>query len=217
MVDDNAIGESSSSDACGSGENGKQIIDFALNDPRHEPCSVSKNWSDAYLNEYIGRSHTFPVRFDAKTSTRRTSLFDSIFADHGSITECIWSCTKEESNVDNDNMLGDANTMSLEAENHLLSQTNPPRAPPKIFLQIPGAIAANEAEINTLAKPDKNGIPSLQVVGGGRAEFRHLGKLFTTVVVKRKTSLKFKGLLCARGDLWRPEVPLEYSAPTVSR
>ena len=37
------------------------------------------------------------------------------------------------------------------------------------------------------------------------------------MVVKRKTTLEFKGRLCARGDLWRPDIPLGYSAPTVSR
>ena len=50
-----------------------------------------------------------------------------------------------------------------------------------------------------LAKADKYGIPSLQVVEAGNVEFRHLKKLYTTMVVKRKTTMKFKGGLCARG------------------
>ena len=68
-----------------------------------------------------------------------------------------------------------------------------------------------------LTKPDKHGIPTLQVVKAGNTEIRHLEKLYTTAVVKRKTSLKFNGRLCDRGDLCKPEVPLEYSAPAVSR
>ena len=37
------------------------------------------------------------------------------------------------------------------------------------------------------------------------------------MVIKMKTSLAYKSRLCARGDLLKPEVPMEFSAPTVSR
>ena len=91
----------------------------------------------------------------------------------------------EELEAEVDNRNADPNTMSLEDGNHLLSQTNPSRVPQGIFLQIPGVIAAIEEEINMLAKPDEHGIPELQVVEGSGAEFRHLGKLLTIVVVER--------------------------------
>ena len=111
----------------------------------------------------------------------------------------------------------DTRAISLEEENHLLSLTNPSRISPKIFLQIPGAVASICDEINNLLLPDTNKIPGLVVVDYKQEEYRRLPRIHATMVVKRKSTLKFKARLCARGDMLSSDAPLIYSSPTVSR
>ena len=57
-----------------------------------------------------------------------------------------------------------------------------------------------------MTKPGRNGIPALHVVGGILGDFRRLKRIRATIGVKRKTALHCKWVLCARGDLWRPDV-----------
>ena len=108
-------------------------------------------------------------------------------------------------------------TLSLEAENELLSYTNPARISPKIFMQIPDALAAIRAEINALTKLDKDGIPALLCVDFSKMPYKKIQRLHTTMVVKRKSSAIYKARMCIRGDLWKPDVPLDFSAPAVLR
>ena len=107
--------------------------------------------------------------------------------------------------------------MTTEEENHLLSMTNPARISPRIYLSIPDAIIAIEEELNSLLRPDVNGLPTLITAKSNDARTKGLKRLFTTMVVKRKSTLQYKARLCLRGDLRKPEVPLDFSAPTASR
>ena len=111
----------------------------------------------------------------------------------------------------------DVREMSLGGENRLLSQTVPSRVSPGIFIQIPAAIDALGEESNMSTKPDRRGIPALPISDMGREEYRTLEILYGTGVAKRKSKMEFRGILCARGGCRRPDVPLDYSAPTASR
>ena len=107
--------------------------------------------------------------------------------------------------------------LSLEEENHLLSLTNPSRISPKIFLQIPSALASICDEVNNLLKADRQNIPGLIVIDYAKHEYKHIPRIHSTMIVKRKTTLQYKARLCARWDMLANDTPLLYSSPTVSR
>ena len=156
-------------------------------------CNQMINWK--WIYESLWDDGLFPDSEDNVSDSRENTMEDSIL-----------TFSKENHPV-----------VSLEEENHLLSLTNPSRISPKIFLQLPGALNAICDEINNLLMPDSNKIPGLLVVDYNREEYKHIPRIHSTMIVKRKSTLKFKARLCARGDMLFSDAPLLYSSPTVSR
>ena len=72
-------------------------------------------------------------------------------------------------------------------------------------------------EISSLLQNDRYGLPALQCVDLSVEKFKRVRRISPTMAVKRKSTSLYKARLCARGDLLRPEVPMDYASPTVSR
>ena len=75
-------------------------------------------------------------------------------------------------------------SLSLEAENELLSFTNPSRIAPKIFMQIPDALDAIKKELQTLLTPDKQGLPALLCVQLDDSRYQKISRIRSTMIVK---------------------------------
>ena len=71
--------------------------------------------------------------------------------------------------------------------------------------------------MNNLLKTDRQNIPGLLVIDYSKPEYKHIPRIHSTMIVKRKTTLQYKARLCARGDMLANDTPLLYSSPTVSR
>ena len=169
--------------------------DSSFHKPIRSPCNQMLNWT--WINEALWPNGMFP---------------DDPIAD-------MVRCTAEDlaSSLFTAFELGNTNAISIEEENHLLSLTNPSRISPKIPLQLPGAIAAICEELNMLLLPGVNKIPGLIVACNKKDEYKKLPRIHSTMVVKRKSTLKFKARRCARGDMLSADAPLNYSSPTATR
>ena len=106
---------------------------------------------------------------------------------------------------------------SLEEENELPTHSNPARIAPRVFMRIKSARVAVEKELDMSTELDQGGLPALECVDYSMPQYRQVVRLHSTFVVKRKTSLLFKATMCTMGDLWQPDAPLDYAAPTVMR
>ena len=157
-------------------------------------CNQILNWK--WIHNVLWMDGTFP---DDDSTTKETNVVET------EESMSVFSVKEEHSAI------------SLEEENHLLSLTNPSRISPKIFLQLPGALSAICDEMNMLLQPDANHIPGLLVVDYSREEYKRIPRIHSTMVIKRKSTHKFKARLCARGDMLMADAPLMYSSPTVHR
>ena len=75
------------------------------------------------------QNHMFPIRPDAKTCTRCLSLFDSYLSGNYSGEKDLSEWSEREIDAEGEETKNQASCMALEAENPLLSQTDPSRAP----------------------------------------------------------------------------------------
>ena len=89
--------------------------------------------------------------------------------------------------------------LSWEDELALLESQDPSRLPPKTFLRIPAARDAILQEMVTLTTPDARGLPTLAPVLLSDLQRKHFPGIFCTMVVKKKTPIKYKARLRARG------------------
>ena len=104
-----------------------------------------------------------------------------------------------------------------EQEEELLIGHDLSRLPPRVFRKIPAAITALKKELHGLLQPDSTGQPGLKLVKLDDPSIRSLPKVFTTIVVKRKSCGNMKARIVIRGD----QVPLcsqaFLSAPTAAQ
>ena len=91
------------------------------------------------------------------------------------------------------------------------------RLPPRVFRKIPAAISALKTEIEGLLVKDAKGQSALKEIELRDPRFAHLPKVFTTIVIKRKSSGIFKARLVLRGDMVPIAMQQFLSAPTAAR
>ena len=106
--------------------------------------------------------------------------------------------------------------MSLEEEQFLIGH-DISRLPPRALRRIPAAVEALRTELNGLLKPDCTGHPALKEIDLKDPSLYQTPKVFTTVVVKRKSSGVFKARLVLRGDMVPLAAQQFLSAPTAAR
>ena len=117
--------------------------------------SVSTQWGEEYLVEYTDVAPSFPRMPSTGSPSgdgRIRELYLSGVGEESDLVPIYRDCWSSSQAVQ---PLESGRKMSPGEENHLLSQTNPSRMSPRIFLQIPGAITAIEEEINMLVKAGK--------------------------------------------------------------
>ena len=93
-----------------------------------------------------------------------------------------------------------AETHSLGKEDPLDEPFDPSRMFPSQFLADPECLKAMVSEINGLTAPDNTGVCPLKLVHKDDLESRGKKRILSTMVVRRKSSMKIKARLCLRGD-----------------
>ena len=91
------------------------------------------------------------------------------------------------------------------------------RLPPRVFRAIPAAVMALKKEIPDLLRKDASGNAALLEVSLNDPNFSTTPKVFTTVVIKRKSTGVFKARLVLRGDMVSLAQQQFTSAPTAHR
>ena len=144
-------------------------IDPDINCVTADSILHATSWTNKLIRRYAHSSFPQPIRTSSTQMLNWTWINEilwpnGVFPDDP-IVDMV-RCTDEDLAYSLSTALDseDIKAISLEEENHLLSLTNPSRISPKIFLQLPGAIAAICDEINMLLSPDSNKIPGQVVV-----------------------------------------------------
>ena len=99
----------------------------------------------------------------------------------------------------------------------VLRRFDPSRLPPRVAFRIDAARKAIETEITDLLATKTGVTPAMLEINLDDPRFRHLPRVQSTMIVKRKAVNHYKGRLCVRGDM----IPLLdvgfISSPTVHR
>lgn len=83
----------------------------------------------------------------------------------------------------------------------ILGHFDPSRLHPGIAFRLPLSRLATEKEIDDLLKKDHQSPPAMIQISLNGPKYRHLPRIPSKLVVKRKNSTLYKGRLCARGDV----------------
>ena len=125
----------------------------------------------------------------------------------GAETIAIWV-----TNPSNATTLPDAYT-----DDEVTHRFDPSRLPPRVAFRIDAARKAIETEITDLLATKPGTTPAMLEISLNDSRFRHLPRVQSTMIVKRKAVNHYKGSLCVRGDM----IPLLdvgfISSPTVHR
>ena len=109
------------------------------------------------------------------------------------------------------------NSASKTIDQEILDKFGPSRIPPRIAFQSPQSRLAIGKEITDLLTPHGKIPPAILEIDLSDSRYCHLPRVFSTIIVKRKSIDLYKGRICTRGDL----VPLAnvafVSSPTANR
>ena len=99
----------------------------------------------------------------------------------------------------------------------VIDHFDPSRIPPRVAFQVPQARLAIEKEISDLLKSTPGHPPALIEIALDDPRYRHLARVPSTLVAKRKSIDLYKGRLCTRGDVVPLTVTSFMSSPTAHR
>ena len=107
--------------------------------------------------------------------------------------------------------------LDMVADSDILGNFDESRIPPRSAFRMDAARKAVGKEIADLSKVEKGTSPSMIEIRLGDAKHRHLPRIPSTMVVKRKSPGLYKGRLCTTGDIVPLSVTGFVSSPTVRR
>lgn len=103
------------------------------------------------------------------------------------------------------------------SDRDILDHFGPSRLPPRASFRMPLALGAIEKEITDLLKEQHWAPPAMIEISLGYPQYRHLARVPSTLVAKRRSASLYKDRLCARGEA----IPLSakgfMSSPTSHR
>ena len=104
-----------------------------------------------------------------------------------------------------------------EMDDEILNRFDPSGIPPRIAFRSPQARTAMEKEITDLLTPHGRAPPAMVEIDLYDSRYRHLPRVFSTMIAKRKSIDLYKGRLCTRGDLAPLTNVAFVSSPTANR